>query len=406
MNQLIDPGLLQAPATFTLPTGLPRVDPRRPALITPAGLRRIVLGSTEGERLALAGAHGTATKPVRAAGPFARCMLVVAHTERGTLDGHARQVLALAAILAAADTEVVLATLGPCHDDAAELGADRVLCLPQATRDTHGLEAASQWLATLHTQLRPLLTCLPDRDADADLGRRFAVAAGLSLAASVVEAQKLTAPTLPMPTSAARWRVRVHAHEDAWCDHAQVALLAPGVARSDLPFTGLGRSWDDVAHGPAPAWLPLPDTGLEDLGVQPGDARTLALEEADFIVAAGNGVTDLALFQQLADALGAATGASRVAVDDGRFPRSKQIGATGKTVKASTYLALGISGAVQHLQGIKDCRHVIAVNTDAAAPIARRASVMAVADAHALMRELLALVQAHRAATPPNKEQA
>jgi electron transfer flavoprotein alpha subunit len=399
MNQLIEPGLLMA-----APTGLPRVDPRRPAIITPAGLRRIVLGSTEGERLALHSAHGLATKAVRAMGPFARCLLVVAHTERGTLDGHARQVLALAAILATADTEVVLATLGPCHDDAAELGADRVLCLPQATRDTHGLEAAAQWLATLHTQLRPLLTCLPDRDADADLGRRFAVAQGLSLAASVVEVQKTTSAAAN--TVAARWRVRVNAHEDAWCDGAQVALLAPGVARSELPFTGLGRSWDADEHGPAPAWLPVADTGLEDLGVQPGDARTVALEEADFIVAAGNGVTDLALFQQLADALGAATGASRVAVDDGRFPRSKQIGATGKTVKASTYLALGISGAVQHLQGIKDCRHVIAVNTDAAAPISRRAAVMAVADAHALMRALLALVQAHRTSVQAKKEQA
>ena len=82
------------------------------------------------------------------------------------------------------------------------------------------------------------------------------------------------------------------------------------------------------------------------------DAAELALEEADLIVSAGNGVRDLESFRALAAALGAAA-ASRAPVDDGRFPRSQQIGATGKTVSASLYLAFGISGAVQHLQGIR-----------------------------------------------------
>ena len=61
------------------------------------------------------------------------------------------------------------------------------------------------------------------------------------------------------------------------------------------------------------------------------------MEEADLIVSAGNGVHDLESFHALATALGAAVGASRVPVDDGRFPRSQQIGATGKTVSASLY---------------------------------------------------------------------
>ncbi|WP_119153481.1 electron transfer flavoprotein subunit alpha/FixB family protein [Caldimonas tepidiphila] len=367
----------------------PRVDPRRPAILTAAGLRRIVLGSTEGERLALATSHGPAVRPVRSPGPFARCMLVVAHADRGTLDGHARQALAAAAILASSDTEVVLAVLGPCNDDAADLGADRMLVVPQGLRDEHCPSAAAAWLAELHQQLQPLCTWLPDRDADADLGRRFAVARGLRLAAGVVEVKGGAQP---------RFRVRATAQEDALCDSAEVVLLAPDAVRSDLPFVGLGQEWSAERHGPSPAWSHVRELGLVDLGVKSGDARTVALEEADFILAAGNGVTDLDLFQRLADALGAATGASRVAVDDGRFPRSKQIGATGKTVRATTYLAVGISGAVQHLQGIKDCRHVIAINTDPAAPIARRASLVAVDDGAAVMRELLDIVTLHKRA--------
>ena len=87
--------------------------------------------------------------------------------------------------------------------------------------------------------------------------------------------------------------------------------------------------------------------------------------------------------------LGAAVGASRVAVDDGRFSRDKQIGATGKTVSARGYIAVGISGAVQHLQGIKDCQHVIAVNRDAGAPIVGRADLSVIGDAEEVMQALL-----------------
>jgi electron transfer flavoprotein alpha subunit len=118
-----------------------------------------------------------------------------------------------------------------------------------------------------------------------------------------------------------------------------------------------------------------------DHGTTQLDAAQVALEEADFIISAGNGVTDIAAFEALARELGAAVGASRVAVDNGHFTRDKQVGATGKTVNASVYIAFGISGAVQHLQGIKDCRHVIAVNLDASAAIAKRANLTVIADA-------------------------
>lgn len=371
MNNAFDPVMHARP---------PRIDPRRPAIITPAGLRRIVLGSSEGERLASRLGTHEAAKQARSIGPFTRCVLVVAHAERGTLDEHARQVVAAAAILAAPDTEVVLATLGACGDDASALGADRLLVQADGARDQATPVAAAAWLQALCAQLQPVTLYLPDRDADGDLGRRHAVAQGLSLAAGVVEVQP------------GQLRARAQARMDALCDGAQVVLLAPGAAKTDLPFIGLGQPWS----GDAPAW-PGTTSAFKDLGVQAGDARTVALEEADFILSAGNGVTDLALFNQLAEALGAATGASRVAVDDGRFPRAKQIGATGKTVKATTYMAVGISGAVQHLQGIKACRHVIAVNTDPAAAIAKRADLVAVDDGAAVMRELLSLIQQHQA---------
>ena len=364
------------------PARIRRVDPRRPAIITPAGLRRIVLGSTEGERLGTSAVaqHATA-KPLRSAGPFRHCIGVAVHADRGTLDDHAREAVAAAALLAGPDCEVLVAVLGACEDDAATLGIDRLVGWPTFERHMYQPERCVQWLQQVHERCRPTAWLLPDRDADGELGRRFATTSALRLACGVIE------------LDAQQLRVRASAREDALRPHAQVMLLARNVASSKLPFVGLGvqetvSPQADVAADEVPA-----RTAVEDLGLQPGDPQTLALEEADFIVAAGNGVTDLPLFNALALAVGAATGASRVAVDDGRFPRAKQIGATGKTVSASGYLALGISGAVQHLQGIKDCRHVIAVNLDAAAPIARRADLTVVEDSGRLMRALLNMVQ-------------
>lgn len=368
-------------STAHAPQGqLRRVDPRRPAIITPAGLRRIVLGSSEGERISANRLDAPVAKAVRSKGPFSHATMVVARAERGALSDAARQAVAAAAILASADTEVILAVLGPCHDDVAALGADRLLTAEDFDANRYQPAACVQWLQGLQAAWAPQHWLFADTGFDGQLGRRFAVQAGLGLACGVVE---LGADSLRVPAGAGQDWLR---------PHAQVMLLAKGVASTKLPFVGLG------VRDPA---LPMPvvsERGIEDLGVQAGDPTTLALEEADFILAAGNGVTDLPLFHSLALEVGAAVGASRVAVDDGRFARTQQIGATGKTVSASAYLALGISGAVQHLQGIKDCRHVIAVNLDASAPIARRADLTVVEDSAALMQALLELVRQHKEA--------
>jgi len=369
---------------------IPRIDPRRPALITPQGLRRIVLGGTEGERDLRQSAHAhAAVRRPRLAQAVAACLLVVTHPDSGGIDEHAREAIAAAALLARADEAVVV--LMPCADaalqlDAAALGIDRLELLPMTDATT--AEALAEAVAQRWQVLRPRLLLMPDRGDDADLGRRLAVAQGLAVAASVIEVAE------------GRARVRDHgtigrASGDATAELAQLQLLLVGrqVARTELPFLGLGEQL--TLQAPTARRL----AGVRDLGRVAGKAQQVALEEADFILAAGNGVTDVALFHQLAEALGAAVGASRVAVDDGRFPRSQQIGATGRTVQARGYLAMGISGAVQHLQGIRECRHVIAVNTDPSAPIAQRSELTVAEDVQNLMRALLTLVRA--ASNPP-----
>lgn len=368
-----------------------RVDPRRPFIVTPAGLRRIVLGSLVGHRDATAPAAAPAApaaRPVRSTGPFNHCIAAVVHADRGTLDDHARETIAAAALLATPDTEVVAMVIGECRDDAAALGIDRLVAWPVADAARLAPVATIAWLARLAERLRPQRWLLPDRGAEGELGRRFAVDLGLELACGVVELQTGAGGMVA--------RQRYDARQDLLRAPAAVMLLARHVAQTALPFVGLGRSETepDALLIDAGRYA----VGVQDLGIEAGDPQTLALEEADLIFAAGNGVTDLQTFQALAEVAGAATGASRVAVDDGRFPRSKQIGATGRTVSASAYLALGISGAVQHLQGIKDCRHVIAVNLDPAAPIARRAALTVVEDSGRFMQALLGEMRAAKGA--------
>lgn len=132
------------------------------------------------------------------------------------------------------------------------------------------------------------------------------------------------------------------------------------------------------------AEAPGPVTQVETLSVAPDAAFTVLetmdqdagadvdITRADVLVSVGRGIEDpgnLELADELAEALGAVVSCSRPVVDAGWLPRSRQVGKSGRTVKPKCYLALGISGAPEHLQGMKDADLIIAVNQDASAPI-------------------------------------
>ncbi len=134
----------------------------------------------------------------------------------------------------------------------------------------------------------------------------------------------------------------------------------------------------------------------------PADPATVDIRFAPRLVAGGRGLgrkEGFAKLNQVADRLGAAVAASRVAVDLGWIDSQRQVGQTGRTVKPDLYIACGISGASHHLAGMSESKHIVAINTDPQAPIFKAAHLGLVADLHDVLGNVVAMLESHDVTT-------
>lgn len=287
-----------------------------------------------------------------------------------------RQLGDVTAILLGPGGDAVLAALG-------EHGARQVLHADTANRLPSGPVAAA--LAERASADQPDLVLFGQAYNDRDIAGRLAARLGVGVLSNASD-------------------VRLGGN-GVETDHeilggSQIATASA----SQGPFIVIARPKSFVAEavgGGAPAVesLTLPEVGgseatIVDTHVEEREGPQLG--EASIVVSGGRGLGSAEgyeLVEQLGKRLGAATGATRAIVDAGWVPYAKQVGQTGKTVKPDVYIAVGISGAMQHLVGMKDSKTIIAINKDPDAPIFSIADLGVVGDVHKVLPRLIEALQ-------------
>jgi electron transfer flavoprotein alpha subunit len=316
-------------------------------------------------------------------------VLVVAEGTAGDLRAGSLEAIGLAATLRdAAGGRVVVAIVDPEPDTyvgaLALEGVDEIVSVPAAgpRLQPHAVGAA---LDALIDSEQPTLV-LAGQTINA-LGWAPALAArrGLGFASDVTAVDWGEELVARRPA----YGGKLEAELDFPGKGATLLLLRPGGFAVAVPAAA-APPVRTVDVGPAGA-----TTATRFVSVSEEQAGDVDISTAPFLIAVGRGVEeqdDLEQFVELADEAGATLGVSRPLVDAGWMPASRQVGQSGKTVEPEVYLAFGISGAVQHLAGIRKAKTVIAVNTDPDAPIFQVADYGAVADMFDVASELARLL--------------
>lgn len=258
--------------------------------------------------------------------------------------------------------------------EAVQRGADMAILVNDSTLATYRLEAFAATLVALTQEHQPAVCLMGASSRGRELAPYVAAKLGVGLAADCI---------------------------DIGVDDGSLVATRPALAGNVLAKITLGSAQPQMATLRRRVFSPLdPDPGrsgqviaasavlgeddistkLVELVTQEGEVN---LTDANIIVSGGRGVGGPEGFEPvraLADALGGAMGASRAAVDAGWIPYANQVGQTGKTVQPDLYIAAGISGAIQHLAGMKTAKVIVAINKDPEAPIFKMASYGVVGD--------------------------
>lgn len=261
-------------------------------------------------------------------------------------------------------------------DKAVELGyygVDKVFVADDAALENYVPELYVPVVAALIEPLQPAAVLLPASVDGKDLSARLAARLQTGLAQDCIQVE--------CDGGVIKTKRPIFAGKClAWCEWADGTLpmisCRPNVMDCKAADATRQAQVEKVA-------IELPEARSRALGVELDSTGKVELTEAEIIVSGGRGMKaaeNFTILEQLAKELGAAVGASRAAVDAGWRPHSDQVGQTGKVVNPNLYIAVGISGAIQHLAGMGSSKYIVAVNKDSEAPIFTKADYGIVED--------------------------
>jgi electron transfer flavoprotein alpha subunit len=304
-------------------------------------------------------------------------VLVIAEQRDGVLKKVAFEMLGIGAKLAAAvggrvEAALLGSGLGNLPDTLAQYGATKVYVADDDSLATYSAEGYANTLAAFIDKVEPAVILFGATAMGKDLAPRLAARLGVGLASDCtaleIDGGRLIA-TRPIFAGKALARVKLNGDP-------QMATLRPNVLAAPEPDAGATATVEPVAAA-------VGDVRARVVQVAGAGEGDIDVAEADVIVSGGRGVAGsegFAPIQSLAKTLKAAVGASRAAVDAGWIEHAHQVGQTGKTVTPNLYIACGISGAIQHLAGMKTSKVIVAINKDPEAPIFKMANYGIVGD--------------------------
>ncbi len=296
-----------------------------------------------------------------------REILVLAEHRKGVLRDITWEMLSLGKELAE-KMEAQLTTVLPGYEvkslaDELSTQADLVLLVEDERLQNFSSMAYQQVLSTLITTRKPIITLIGHTACGIDLAPGLAAALGMPLATDCLS---LTLTEKELTAVRQIYGGKVNAEVACSCEKGCIATIRAGVVSPWGEETRKGKV--EVIQSPSLEGISR-QRFIEYVEAAIGGVD---ITQADIIVAIGRGIQDkenIPLAEELAKALGGTLACSRPIVDKKWLPKAHQVGTSGKTVRPKAYIALGISGAFQHIVGMKDSGVIIAVNKDPRAPI-------------------------------------
>ena len=316
-------------------------------------------------------------------------LLVVAEQRDGVLNRASWEAVAAAQQIDAS-VKIVLpgASVGAAAAELAAADVAEVLALEHSSLGAYTSDGYVAALSALVTAESPALVVFPHTYQTRDFAPRLAARLDRAIATDVVAVKTSgAAPVFTRPM----FQGKVNADVVLEGPAPHFVTVQISAFRADAVKKGSGAPVRTIAASVDPSGIrQTPEAPFREA------KQAVDLSEAERIVAVGRGIKGqehIALAQQLAEALGAEVAASRPICDAGWLPMERQIGSSGQTVAPKLYLALGISGAIQHLVGMKGARAIVAINKDAEAPIFEVADYGIVGDLFEVVPAIIAALK-------------